>query len=132
MSLPITLISPETASLVKPYATPYKEMADVIRDGSRGGTALVALDMYGALPDPVLSRLGNSIQVNFMKDEASASQSIGGCPKWTLTRVCDKHEPRGSTPRIRKVQSAGTLGSKITARPWTTRILLQPVRVPIA
>jgi hypothetical protein len=60
--------------LVKPYATPYKEMADVIRDGSRGGNALVALDMYGAFPDPLLSRLGNSIQVNFMKDEASARE----------------------------------------------------------
>jgi hypothetical protein len=62
--------------LVKPYATPYKEMADVIRDGSRGGNALVALDMYGAFPDPLLSRLGNGVQVNVMKDEASAGEVL--------------------------------------------------------
>jgi hypothetical protein len=61
--------------LVKPYATPYREMADVIRDGSRGGNALVALDMYAAFPDPLLSRLGNSIQVNVL-NEASAYEVL--------------------------------------------------------
>ena len=30
--------------LVKPYAAPYKEMADVIRDGSRGQNAIVAVN----------------------------------------------------------------------------------------
>src|SRR5262249_21476104 len=62
--------------LVKPYATPYKEMADVILDGSRGGNALVLLDMYGAFPDPLLSRLGDSVRVNVMKDKASACEAL--------------------------------------------------------
>ena len=35
--------------LVKPYATPYKEMADVIRDGSRGQNAIVAVDRHGVV-----------------------------------------------------------------------------------
>jgi hypothetical protein len=61
--------------LVKPYATPYKEMADIIRDGSRGESTLVALDMYGAFPGPLLSRLGNGVQVNVM-NEASAGEVL--------------------------------------------------------
>ena len=34
--------------LVKPYATPYQEMADVIRDGSHGQNAIVVVNVYGA------------------------------------------------------------------------------------
>ena len=62
--------------LVKPYATPYKEMADVIRDGSRGQNAIVAVDRYGAFSQPLLNRLGDSVRVIFLDDEASAREVL--------------------------------------------------------
>jgi hypothetical protein len=62
--------------LVKPYATPYKEMADVIRDGSRGQYATVAVDRYGAFVQPLLNRLGDSVRVSFLDDEASAHEVL--------------------------------------------------------
>ena len=62
--------------LVKPYATPYKEMADVIRDGSRGQNAIVAVDPYGAFSQPLLNRLGDSVRVIFLDDEASAREVL--------------------------------------------------------
>jgi hypothetical protein len=62
--------------LVKPYATPYKEMADVIRDGSRGQNALVALDRYGSFTEPLVNRLGGSVRVVFLEDEASARELL--------------------------------------------------------
>jgi hypothetical protein len=62
--------------LVKPYATPYKEMADVIREGSRGQNAIVAVDRYGAFPQPLLNRLGDTVRVSFLDDEASAHEVL--------------------------------------------------------
>ena len=62
--------------LVKPYATPYKEMADVIRDGSRGQNAIVAVDRHGAFSEPLLNRLGDSVRVIFLDDEASAREVL--------------------------------------------------------
>ena len=62
--------------LVKPYAAPYKEMADVIRDGSRGQNAIVAVDSYGAFTQPLLTRLGDSVLVIFLNNEASAREVL--------------------------------------------------------
>jgi hypothetical protein len=61
--------------LVKPYATPYKEMAEVILNGSRGQNAIVAVDSYGAFPEPLLNRLRHSLRVIFL-DEASAREVL--------------------------------------------------------
>jgi hypothetical protein len=62
--------------LVKPYAMPYTEMADVIVDGSRGQNAIVAVDRYGSFAQPLLNRLGNSVRVIFLDDEASAREVL--------------------------------------------------------
>ena len=62
--------------LVKPYAAPYKEMADVIRDGSRGQNAIVAVDRYGSFTDPLVNRLSGSVRVIFLNDEASAREAL--------------------------------------------------------
>jgi len=62
--------------LVKPYATPYREMADVILDGSRGQNAIVAVEPYGAISHPLWSRLDDSVQVIFLTDEASADEVL--------------------------------------------------------
>jgi hypothetical protein len=62
--------------LVKPYATPYKEMADVILDGSRGQNAIVAVDRYGAFSEPLLNRLGNGVSVIFLNGEAAAREVL--------------------------------------------------------
>jgi hypothetical protein len=64
--------------LVKPYATPYKEMADVIRDGSRGQNAIVAVDSYGSFSQPLLNRLDGSVRVIFLDREASAREVLEG------------------------------------------------------
>jgi hypothetical protein len=60
--------------LVKPYATPYQEMADVIRERSRGQNATVAVDRHGVFSQPLLNRLGDSVRVIFLDDEASARE----------------------------------------------------------
>jgi hypothetical protein len=62
--------------LVKPYATPYEEMADVILDKSRGQNAIVAVDPYGAFSQPLLNRLDDSVRVIVLNDEASALEVL--------------------------------------------------------
>jgi len=62
--------------LVKPYAAPYKEMADVIRDRSRGQNAIVAVDPFGAFEQPLLNRLGDSVPVIVLDDESSAREVL--------------------------------------------------------
>jgi hypothetical protein len=62
--------------LVKPYATPYKEMADVIRDGSRGQNAIVAVSRYGAFSQPLVNRLSNGVRVIYLDEEASAREAL--------------------------------------------------------
>ena len=58
--------------LVKPYAAPYKEMAEVIRDRSRGQNVILAVSPYGAFFQPLLNRLGDSIRVIILNNRASA------------------------------------------------------------
>src|SRR5262249_16390956 len=58
--------------LVKPYAAPYKEMADVIHEGSRGQNAIVAVDTYGSSSQPLLNYLGDGVGVILLTDEPSA------------------------------------------------------------
>jgi hypothetical protein len=62
--------------LVKPYAAPYKEMADVIRDRSRGQNVIVAVDPFGAFSQPLLRRLGDSVPVILLDDESSAREVL--------------------------------------------------------
>ena len=62
--------------LVKPYAAPYKEMADVVRNGSRGQNAILAVSAYGSFSQPLLNRLGDSVRVIILNDEASAREVL--------------------------------------------------------
>src|SRR5262249_35647170 len=62
--------------LVKPYATPYKEMANVILNGSSGGNAIVAVDPYGAFSEPLLNRLGDSNRVILLVSETSSRELL--------------------------------------------------------
>jgi hypothetical protein len=62
--------------LVKPYAAPYKEMANVILDRSRGQNAIVAVNPFGAFSQPLLSRLEDSVPVFVLGDEASAREVL--------------------------------------------------------
>src|SRR5262249_21658418 len=59
--------------LVKPYAAPYKEVADIIRDGSRDQNTVVAVD-WRSFSEPLLARLGGGIRVISLNDEASARE----------------------------------------------------------
>ena len=60
--------------LVKPYATPYEEMARVIRDGSLGENAVVAVDRFGSFTEPLLSRLEPGVRITFLDDQAAANE----------------------------------------------------------
>jgi hypothetical protein len=62
--------------LVKPYATPYQEMADVIRERARGHNDTVAVNPYGVFLQPLLNRLDDSVRVIFLGDEASAREAL--------------------------------------------------------
>jgi hypothetical protein len=83
--------------LVKPYATPYKEMADVILDGSRGKNVIVAVDRYGAFSEPLVNRLDGSARVIFLDDESSVrdvleaarSEPLGSSGIWLWRRTSD-------------------------------------------
>jgi hypothetical protein len=66
----------KTGFLVKPYAAPYQEMADVIRYGSRGQNALVALDRYGSFTEPLVNRLSGSIRIIFLDNDDSAREML--------------------------------------------------------
>jgi hypothetical protein len=58
--------------LVKAYAIPYKEMADVIRVESRGKKVLVAVDTHDSIYRPLLNHLGDNAQVMLVTDETSS------------------------------------------------------------
>ena len=62
--------------LVKPYATPYKEMADAIRDGSQEKNSIVAVDPNGLFYRPLLDRLGDSTRVIILDDKDTASEVL--------------------------------------------------------
>jgi uncharacterized membrane protein len=74
--------------LVKPYAAPFKEMADVILADSRGRNAVVAVDPYGAFTQPLLNRLDDSVQLIILNDEASAREVLEAA----------RREPTGLSP----------------------------------
>jgi len=60
---------------VKPYAAPYKEMADLIRERSRGQNALVAVDPNGVWLS-LLNRLGDGVRVISLDNETSAREVL--------------------------------------------------------
>jgi hypothetical protein len=62
--------------LVKTYVTPYKEMADVILNGSHGQNAIVAVDVYGAFPDPLSNHLRGSLRIIYLNAESSAREVL--------------------------------------------------------
>jgi hypothetical protein len=66
----------KTGFFVKPYAVPYDEMADLIRDKSHGANAILAVDPYGAFFRPLLSRLDDGARVIFLHEEASARETL--------------------------------------------------------
>jgi hypothetical protein len=51
-------------------------MANLIRDKSRGESVILAVDRYGVFSQPLLDRLGGSIRVIFLDDDASARQVL--------------------------------------------------------
>jgi hypothetical protein len=100
--------------LVKPYATPYKEMADVILDGSRGQNAIVAVDTYGVFSEPLVNRLGVSVRVIFLADEAAAREVLeaarsgpSGPPLIWLWRRTSDTSPGTFVTKLERDLSAG-------------------------
>src|SRR5262249_39027356 len=100
--------------LVKPYAAPYKEMADAIRDDSRGQNAIVAVDTYGSFPQPLVERLGNAVHVIFLSGQAAA-RDVLEAPKsepspppviWLGRRTTDT-SPEGFVSKLEQDLSVG-------------------------
>jgi hypothetical protein len=61
--------------LVKPYAAPYKEMAEVIQERLHGRDGMVVVDPYGVFSQPLVSRL-HDVRVISLDDEASAREVL--------------------------------------------------------
>jgi hypothetical protein len=61
--------------LVKPYATPYKEMAEVIQERLRGRDGIIVVDPYGVFSEPLLARL-HDFRVIGLYDETSAREVL--------------------------------------------------------
>jgi hypothetical protein len=99
---------------VKPYATPYKEMADVILDVSRGQNVIVAIDGHGAFSEPLVNRLQGSVRVIFLNGESSArevleaaqSRPLGLSAIWLWRRTTDT-SPGTFVSRLELDLSAG-------------------------
>ena len=62
--------------LVKPYATPYKEMTDLIRERARGQNALLAVDPNGVSLTTLSNYLGHGVRIIFLVEEATAHQVL--------------------------------------------------------
>ena len=125
--------------LVKPYAAPYKEMAEVIRDGSRGQNVILAVSPYGAFFQPLLNRLGDSIRVIILNDRASAvevleaarSQQPGNLTIWVWRQTRDI-SPASFVTELeqdlgagREVQHHEFVAYSLTER-WARRVLRGP------
>jgi hypothetical protein len=100
--------------LVKPYAVPYKEMADLIRERSRGQNMLVAVDPYGVFLQPLLNRLGDNVRVFFLADETSARELLeaarsgpSGASTILLWRRTSDVSPDGFITRLEQGLSQG-------------------------
>ena len=62
-----------TGFLVKPYAAPYKEVADIIRADSWEQNAIVAIDPFGSSGfQSLVNHLPGTVNVIFLNDENSA------------------------------------------------------------
>ena len=100
--------------LVKPYATPYRAMADVIRDRSDGANAILAVDPYGSFYQPLLNHLGDSVRVILLDDEASAREVLEAArsvpPKqsiiWLWRRTSDT-SPKSFVSKLEQDLSEG-------------------------
>jgi hypothetical protein len=100
--------------LVKPYAAPYNEMADAIRDRSQGAPAILAVDPYGSFYLPLVNRLGDNVRVILLFDEASArevleahsSEPSGPSSIW-LWRQGSDVSPGGLTTKLEHDLRAG-------------------------
>lgn len=62
--------------LVKPYAAPNREMAEVIRAGSAGRSAVLAVDPFGSYSEPLIARLGEGVRVVHLVDEGIATDLL--------------------------------------------------------
>src|SRR5947199_1791685 len=69
-----------TGFLVKPYAAPYKEVADIIRNNSRGQDAIVAGDWRSF---PLVNRLGTGVRLIWLDDDVSAREVLAAAPSRT-------------------------------------------------
>jgi hypothetical protein len=71
--------------LVKPYATPYKEMARTISNASSGKDAILAVDPFGQFTAPLLSRLEPNVHVIFLEQEAYGRELLEAAQSWQAT-----------------------------------------------
>jgi 4-amino-4-deoxy-L-arabinose transferase-like glycosyltransferase len=62
----------KTGYLNKGYCVPYEEMAAVIRSGSGGQNAVVVLDTYSSIPDPLLNRIPPEVRIILLGGDNSA------------------------------------------------------------
>ncbi len=62
--------------LNKAYCVPYQTMADVIMRNSPATGAVLLVDGYSSVVDPMLDRLGTGVQVIFLNDEQPAEQAM--------------------------------------------------------
>jgi hypothetical protein len=125
--------------LVKPYAAPYKEMADVILDGSRGQNAIVAVNGWRSFSQPLLDRLGDHIRVIFLVDEADAREVLEAAQRepnglsiiWLWSRAGDPSPGKFVT----KLEQDLTAGREVQRRDfvayspperWARRLLRGP------
>jgi hypothetical protein len=61
---------------VKPYATPYEEMANVVRHESRGQDAILVISAYGAFDLPLVNRLNGEIMVITLNNQHAAREVL--------------------------------------------------------
>ena len=124
---------------VKPYAAPFREVAEVILDGSAGRAAIVAVDRHGSFSQPLLDRLGGSVPVMFLDDEASAREVLepprGGPPGPSIIWLWRRTRDISPGSFITKVEQDLSVGHEVRHREfiayslperWARRLLRGP------
>ncbi|MGO9056009.1 MAG: hypothetical protein ACLQU2_01265 [Candidatus Binataceae bacterium] len=122
--------------LNKSYCVPYEEMAAVIREGTPAQGAVVLVDEYSSVPEPLFERLGRGVRVIPVVDEEGVDRQLEevgrNAPVIWFWRHTHDTSPSGFVSRLERELSRGRTVTQYDYLPYTTpeRWILRVLRGP--
>src|SRR5262249_1544567 len=109
--------STKSGFLVKPYATPYEEMAEVILRRSHGQNTIIAVDQSGALSEALLAGLGDRLRVVIL-NETSAGQVLEAARREPSSSILLWRRTTDVSPRsfVTKLEQELSVGREVWHR----------------